>query len=139
MERSVEKLDHGETWEWVVSWSLSGGDVLLPDSREVGVDQSGHVSRFAQFIQVYSSPPPARIDQAAAEAAAIQAAFPDAPQTQIESAQLKLKVDAAGNQRLVWEIEVTGWVPVGSSTAPMAHAAVEVDAETGAATIVGQG
>ncbi len=139
MSQTVEKLDHGDSWEWVVKWSRSAGDVTLPDSREVGVDQSGRVWRFSAFSQAYSSPPPAKIDQPTAEAAAIKAAFPDTPQTQIDSAELKLKVDAGGNQRLVWEIGVTGWVPVGSSTMPIAHALVEVDAQTGAATIVARG
>jgi hypothetical protein len=139
MTRTIERLDHGESWEWVVTWQRSAGEVTLPDMREVAVDQSGAVSRFSNFGKPYSSPPPANIDQATAEAAAIEAAFPDVSQTQIESSTLSLKVDADGSQRLVWEVQVTGWIPVGSSTMPIAHAWVEVDAQTGEATVVARG
>ena len=140
MTQSVEKMDHGETWDWDVKWSRYAGDVLLPDSIEVGITPAGEVFSWAWYRQPYSSPPAAQIDQATAEAAAIAAAFPDAPQTKIESTQLTLKVDADGNQRLVWDVQVTGWVTMSSGPAmPIDHAWVEVDAETGAATVVGVG
>ena len=63
-----------------------------------------------------------------------------APKTKIESAQLTLKVNAEGSQGLVWDVMVTGWVAMATGPAmPIAHAVVEVDAETGAATVVATG
>jgi hypothetical protein len=140
MTLSVDKVDHGETWEWDVKWDRFAGNILLPDQIQVGVNPAGQVWRWVHHRQPYSSPGVPRIDQATAEAAAIAAAFVDTPQTSIESAQLTLKVDADGGQRLVWEVQVTGWFPQGSGPlVPRDHAFVDVDAETGVATVVGVG
>ena len=139
MTRTVERKDHGETWEWVVTWRRERDNIVLPDYREVGVDPSGHVWRFYALTQPYNSPPVAKIDQATAEAYAVQAAFPGESRTKIEGTTLRLKVDPSGQQRLIWEIQVGAWEPGQPSGEPMLHAWVEVDAETGAATVVGRG
>jgi hypothetical protein len=130
MTRTEQRMDHGETWEWAIQWVRMAGDVILPDSVVVGVNPSGQVFRFGVYQRPYTSPPTPTVDQATAEATARQAAFGDAP-SQIDSTALKLKVDESGNQRLVWEIAVT--------EEPMSHAVVEVDALTGAATIIAVG
>ena len=31
MARTVEKMDHGETWEWVAKWVREADGVTLPD------------------------------------------------------------------------------------------------------------
>jgi hypothetical protein len=139
MTRTVERMDHGETWEWVVKWVRQAGNVVLPDLREVGVDPSGHVWRFVSFSRPYTSPALPKIDQATAETYAIQAAFPDEPRTKIESVTLRLMVDPNGHQRLVWEIVVGAWAPGQPGAEPILHTWVEVDAETGETKILALG
>lgn len=138
MDRSVEYMDHGETWEYVVTWVRHAGNVTLPDSREIGVDQSGHVCRYANYSQPYGSIPVPQIDQAAAEAAAIKIAFEKPSGVRVDSAELRLTV-VSGVQRLVWSIQVTAPLDVGGHSEMADHAWVEVDAITGEATVVGRG
>jgi hypothetical protein len=139
MTRTVERKDHGETWEWVVKWVRQVGSVILPDYREVGVDPAGHVWRFYALSQPFASPPAATIGQEAAEAAAKDAAFAG-QESRIDSTTLRLKVDADGHQRLVWEITVSAWeASQPSGQEPMLHAFVEVDAQSGVATVTARG
>jgi hypothetical protein len=139
MTRTVERKDHGETWEWVVKWVRQAGSVVLPDYREVGVDPAGHVWRYYSLSQPYGSPPVATIDQQAAEAAAKEAAFAG-QESRIDSTILRLKVAPNGNQRLVWEITVSAWeASQPSGQGPMLHAFVEVDAQSGVATVIARG
>lgn len=139
MTRTVERKDHGETWEWSVEWVRMAGNVILPDNLAVGVDPFGNVFRFVSYKRPYSSPPAPEVDQATAETYAAEAAFGDEPRTRIDSATLRLLVYPNGGQQLVWQIQVSAWAPGQSGTEPMLHAWVEVDALTGETRTIGLG
>ncbi len=140
MTRSVEYMGHGETWEYVVKWVMQVNGVTLPDYREVGVDQSGRVWRYAYLSQPSASIPAPQIDQAVAQAAAIAAAYDDPTDVQVESAELHMDAWPDGAQHLTWEVKLVGPIFTSSGQEMMIdHAWVDVDALTGEAIVVGRG
>jgi hypothetical protein len=130
LDQTVRLQDHGETSEYVVEWIGHEGDVIVPNSREVGVDSStGRVFRYAYSNRAYDPPPAPTVDRATAETIALRAAN-GSPRAQIARSELLITFVPFDVQRLVWHVYVDDGI---------SHAVVEVDAETGAASVIGRG
>lgn len=130
LDRTVRFQDHGETSEYVVEWIGHQGEIILPDSRVVGVDAStGLVFHFVYMNHPYDPPAEPLVDRATAEAVAVRLATAS-PQAEVDRSELLVTFTPAEVQRLVWQVYVTEG---------FSHWVVEVDAETGAAAVIASG
>lgn len=127
LDRTVRFQYHGETSEYVVEWIGHQGEIILPNSREVGVDAStGLVFRYTYVNHPYDPPAQPLVDRATAEAVAVRVVS-GSPRAQLDSSELRVTFAADDVQRLVWQVYVTEG---------FSHWVVEVDAETGAAAVI---
>ena len=140
LEQRVTFVDHGESSAYEMEWIRIVDNVVVPDSRVVGVDAaSGRVFRYSYVNRSYAVPPPPMVDRARAEKAAMEQ-LPADRAVDIENTELRIAFTLAGDERLVWLIQAT-WVAAESENGDivLGHALVEVDAESGKAAIVGAG
>ena len=129
-ERTVRVEDHGESSEFVVEWRKHVGTVIVPDSREVGIDAAtGRVFRYVYINMPFEPPIEPVIEQSIAEASALRAVN-GSPLARISSSELLVTFDPSGQQRLVWHVFVDDG---------LSHSVVEVDAETGTVIVIGRG
>jgi len=140
LEEAVELRDHGEDSEFVVTWVSRQGNIVLPDSRLVGIDgSSGEVVRFNDTRHPYVEPGEPKVDEKTAIEAAVKEAGLDAS-AKTDSTELLVLFDAAGSQLLVWHVALSGPVPSAPSDLPIEqHVLVEVDAISGEAQVIGTG
>lgn len=129
---TVELVDHGDFKEFAVKWQLRVNGALVPEQRLVSVNpQTGKVFSLVVVSVPYSAPPTPTISRQDAIAAANL--LLGAPLTTIESSDLVVTFDASGAQLLVWQIGLRIGGPTPSA------AMVQVDAMSGAATVIGRG
>jgi hypothetical protein len=134
LSSSVRIADHGAYKEFDVTWDRRIHGALTPDRRLVSVNpDTGDVFSVVNVDYAYADPGPAKLDQAAAVTAARTALDAGSASATVDSSDLVITFDANGNQLFVWMI---GFVTPGM---PPAATLVEVDADSGAATIVGRG
>jgi hypothetical protein len=139
LNESVELVDHGDTNEYVVKWERVVDGVIVPDSRLVGVDAAtGRIFRYANVSRAYQAPGKPTIDQSSAIELAVEASGLGAAAA-VERTELRIAFDAFGKQYLAWRVVLTGPVEGAPAGGPMAHAFVEVNANSGEATILGRG
>ncbi len=138
LDETVQFADHGERSEFVVEWIHRVNGVIVPDYRLVGVDAStGEVWRFLNVSRPYADPGKPAVQQAAAEAAA-RTILTDATGVKADSAELRVTFTQAGEQRLVWQVSLSG-IADGTTADVTSHWFVEVDAMSGAATLLATG
>jgi hypothetical protein len=103
---------------------------LVPDYQSVSVNpETGAIFAYSNFSRAYNPPPTPAIDRESAEAIAKQQV--DAAQPwRTRSVELMVDFDEAGVQQLIWSVALDDG---------RMSAAVEVDAMTGVARIVGRG
>lgn len=139
MDESVELVSHGDTNEYVASWERVVDGIIVPDARQVGVDAAtGQVFRYANFSRAYQVPGKPTIDEASAIKLAVEASGLGAQAT-VDRIQLRIGFDTVGTQYLAWQVTITGPAEDAPEGSPLAHAFVEVNADSGVATIVGRG
>jgi len=129
---TVELMDHGDTKEYAVRWQRRVNGALVPDQRLVSVTpQTGQVFSIVVVSIPYTTPPAPTISSQQAIAAANQ--LLGASSTTVASSDLVVTFDADGAQLLVWQIgmHINGSTP--------GAAMVQVDAMSGAATVIGRG
>jgi hypothetical protein len=138
LNESVELVNHGETNEYVVKWEQVVDGVIAPDSRLIGVDAAtGRIFRYANVSRAYEAPGKPTIDEPSAIKLAVEASGLGDRAT-FERIELRIAFDAAGKQYLAWRAVVSGPVDGAPAGGPLAHALVEVNADSGAATILGR-
>lgn len=137
-EAETKLLDHGETAEFVVTWQETVNQILVPNTRVVGVDAaSGEVFRYLDVRRAFTDPGSPRLAQADAAAAAIKAAA--IAGASVDRTEVWLQFDPSGQQYLAWRFEVSGPEPTGGAPGIQVHAMVEVNDGTGAAVVIGRG
>jgi hypothetical protein len=130
---TVELVDHGDFKEYAVKWQLRVNGALVPEQRLASVNpQTGKVFSLVVVSVPYAAPPTPTISRQDAIAAANR--LLGAPLTTVESSDLVVTFDGNGAQLLVWQIGVRIDGPT-----PSAAAMVQVDAMSGAATVIGRG
>jgi hypothetical protein len=137
MRVTVERRDHGEMQEYVVTWQSYEGEVRVDDVRAVSIQAgSGHVLGFHQVRPASSAAlPPVRLSREAAIKAALAATGFKQPKLTEEP---YLTVAAGGGatgpfvegRRVVWVVGLSEG---------MLNDLVWVDAENGKTAIVGRG
>jgi hypothetical protein len=129
---TVALADHGGMRQFDVTWQRRVNGALVPDQRIVSVNpQTGEVFSLIDIAYPFTTPSVPLVSQAAAVAAA--QSLVDAPSAALDSVDLVVSFDTSGAQTLVWRVGLRiGGIP------PSA-AMVEVDALTGAATVIGRG
>jgi hypothetical protein len=137
---SVRFLDHGEGSEYVVTWDRVENGIAVPDTMTVGIDAStGSVFRYLRVVRAYAPPPRPAIDEATAVTAAIAAS--GLQSASATGTSLRIVFNALGVQALVWEVTLSGPTDgPGTKAGPViAHAVVDVDSQSGVATVVARG
>lgn len=138
LAESVRFVDHGERSEYVAEWVHRVGDVIVPDYRLVGIDaMTGEVWRFLNVSRPYADPPTPAVARAAAESAA-RTVITDATGVKADTAELRITFTQAGEQRLVWQVYLSGMAD-GTSADVTSHWVVEVDAMSGATALLASG
>jgi hypothetical protein len=139
LSETARLVDHGESSEFVVEWGRTVNGAVVPDARVVGVDAAtGQVFRYLFINRPFAAPGKPAVSQAAAEKAA--GALVGAPGLTVDRTELRVAFAASGEQRLVWSVSLTAVVDVTADGVQVpGHWTVEVDAATGAASIVTTG
>jgi Peptidase propeptide and YPEB domain len=130
---AVQLVDHGSFQEYDVTWQHRINGALVPDQRLLSVNpETGDVFSFVNISYPYAPPARPVVSEEQAIAAADSLLGVTASST-IVSSDLIVTFDSQGRQILVWRVGVreNGSIP----TAAM----VQVDAMTGAATVIGRG
>lgn len=138
---SVRFVNHGEANEFIVAWQVVENGVMVPDSREVGVNaDSGQVFRYLDIRRPYAPPPAPKVDEAAALATAASLAGLG-PMTTLDRSELWVKFTPTGDQYLAWRLELSAPDPsaTGQPGVIRDHVVVEVNAVSGIAQIIGKG
>jgi hypothetical protein len=123
-------LDHGSSQEYEVVFQGRVDNARIPHSVSVSIDPgTGAVYAFVLFAHPFVTPPAPRLtaDQAAA-AARVEEQDPGAKLT---ATDLAIDFDTAGNQILVYELDLT--------RTDGFYVKLRVDAQTGAVTVMGRG
>jgi hypothetical protein len=131
MTASVELRDHGDSKEYVVVWQRVVNQILFDDERQVSVNPAtGNVYAFHDLRPASSDPlAPVLVTKDAAIRAAIAASGFGGDAT-VDPPHLEVSRNPQLPRRVVWSVEVSSGI---------SHAMIWIDAETGAATIVGRG
>lgn len=127
---TTELIDHGSTQEYQVVFQARMDGVRLPHRVDVSVNPAtGDVYGFVLFSRAYTPPPkPVLTREQAIAAAREEEADPDA---KVTATDLAVAFDATGAQLLVYELDLT--------RTDGFYAKVQVDALTGAVTVLGRG
>jgi len=122
-------IDHGSMQEFLITYGRRVNGALVPDTRSVSVNpETGDVFGITNFSQPYADPPRPSIGlDRASDMGARSAGMTGA---ELKHSDLVVTFDAAGHQLLVWRLEFYNGT---------AAAAVQVDALTGAAVVLGRG
>lgn len=136
---SVEVINHGEGVEYTVTWTREVGGVIVPDEISVGVDAStGAVFRYLRQIRAYDPPPKPVVDEATAVKLAIEAS--GLTGATAKATTLRVTFTPSGTQDLVWDVELSSQIETGPTTSPvMVYAWVNVDSQSGAASVIARG
>ena len=145
---NVSTKDRGIAHTYVVTWQRLVNGAVVPDSRLVEMDaNTGFVFRMYDTTRPYSAPPNPTVTQQQAIKSAATAAIADlssaagspgsvpsglsAPSYTVGGEELDVSFNADGVQQLGWTVRLT----IGG----IDHYIVNVDAATGATTIIGRG
>lgn len=130
LQPAVELLDHGDFKEYRVTWTGRANGAVTPDTRAVSVDPAtGAVFAFEDFDRPFATPPDPKLSPA--DAAAAARALVGDPSAMVTATDLAVAFDPSGAQLLVYRVHLT------LSDGYFAY--IQVDAASGAATILGQG
>jgi hypothetical protein len=130
LQPAVELLDHGDFKEYRVTWSGRANGALTPNMREVSVDPAtGAVFAFEDFERPFATPPDPKLSPA--DAAAAARGLVGDPGASVTAADLAVAFDPSGAQLLVYRVHLT------LSDGYFAY--IQVDAASGAATMLGKG
>lgn len=123
-------LDHGSTKEFEVDFQGRVNGARVPHRVTVSIDPAtGTVYAFVLFTRPFATPPAPRLTVAQAGAAAT--AEEKDPGAKVTATDLAIAFDAAGTQILVYEVDLT--------RTDGFFVKLQVDAETGAVTVLGRG
>lgn len=123
-------LDHGETKEYQVVLEGRVGGARIPHRIDVSVDPAtGTVYGFVLYDRAYTPPPTPRLtpDDAATAARAEESD----PGARVTASDLAIAFDPSGRQLLVYELDLT--------RTDGFYVKVQVDALSGAVTVLGRG
>lgn len=131
---SVKLVDHGGSNEYQVTWQAIVGGVHVPDTQTVGINpQTNQVFRFLDVRRPYKNPGTPKVDRSTAISTA-EVASGLGSDVVADNAELWLLFDAAGQQYLAWQVELSA--PAGDSAGTSEHEMVQVDGTTGSAQVV---
>jgi hypothetical protein len=128
MTSTTELKDHGQTVDYRVTWTRRINGALVPVGRVVGVNPAtGEIFSFSSYSDPFTPPPPPAISEADARTRAIAKVGTGATAT---GAELVVGTQPGTGRVFAWLVEIDhdGW-----------HSLVQVDAMTGAASVIGVG
>lgn len=130
MAVNPELIDHGSMQEYAVHYEATINGIRLPGNLTVSVDPSkGRIYGLVHIQRAFVPPPAPKLTLEDATAAA-KTEEKD-PGLKVTESTLAVAFDGAGNQQLVWELAAT--------RTDGFFVKLDVDALTGAVTVVGRG
>jgi hypothetical protein len=127
---AVTLMDHGSTQEYAVSYQGRVNGARVPHSVNVSIDPAtGAIYAFVLFTRPFVTPPAPRLTSGEAAIAAREEERD--PGAKVTSTDLAIDFDAAGNQVLVYELDLT--------RTDGFYAKVQVNALTGTVVVMGRG